>query len=159
MWLWQDWPGHDGKPDTGIDLVARERHGGCWCAIRYKFYAPTSMIQNGELDSFFTASGKHPLRRGSWSRRPRWAKNALDAMVGQGVPSNQIPVDEFDQSDIDWSTYSFDKPDEVAPPQKKQLRRHQQEALDALRSGLADHDRRKLVIASGGLRDSARAGP
>lgn len=44
VWLWQDWPDRDGKPDTGIDLVARERHGGGWCAIQCKFYAPTSTI-------------------------------------------------------------------------------------------------------------------
>lgn len=25
VWRWIDWPGRDGKPDTGIDLVARER--------------------------------------------------------------------------------------------------------------------------------------
>jgi predicted helicase len=25
VWLWSGWPGRHGKPDTGIDLVARER--------------------------------------------------------------------------------------------------------------------------------------
>lgn len=70
-------------------------------------------------------------------------------MVGQTLPSNQIPIDEFDASDIDWSTYSFDKPDEVAPPKQKQLRPHQQEALDAVRRGFVDHDRGKLVMACG----------
>lgn len=149
VWLWQDWPDRDGKPDTGIDLVARERHGGGWCAIQCKFYAPTSTIQKGDLDSFFTASGKHPFTSRIVVATAPLGKNAQDAMVGQGLPSNQIPIDEFDQSDIDWSTYSFDKPDEVAPPQKKQLRPHQQEALDAVRRGFADHDRGKLVMACG----------
>jgi predicted helicase len=149
VWLWQDWPGRDGKPDTGIDLVARERHGGGWCAIQCKFYAPTSTIQKGDLDSFFTASGKHPFTSRIVVATAPLGKNAQDAMVGQGLPSNQIPIDEFDQSDIDWSTYSFDKPDEVAPPKKKQLRPHQQEALDAVRSGFADHDRGKLIMACG----------
>lgn len=149
VWLWQDWPGRDGKPDTGIDLVARERHGGGWCAIQCKFYAPTSTIQKGDLDSFFTASGKHPFTSRIVVATAPLGKNAQDAMVGQGLPSNQIPIDEFDQSDIDWSTYSFDKPDEVAPPKKKQLRAHQQEALDAVRSGFADHDRGKLIMACG----------
>lgn len=149
VWLWQDWPGRDGKPDTGIDLVARERHGGGWCAIQCKFYAPTSTIQKGDLDSFFTASGKHPFTSRIVVATAPLGKNAQDAMVGQTLPSNQIPIDEFDQSDIDWSTYSFDKPDEVAPPAKKQLRPHQQEALDAVRSGFTDHDRGKLIMACG----------
>jgi predicted helicase len=46
VWLWQDWPDRDGKPDTGIGLVARKRHRGGWCAIqvalkilRYSFQA------------------------------------------------------------------------------------------------------------------------
>lgn len=149
VWLWQNWPGRDGKPDTGIDLVARERHGGGWCAIQCKFYAPTSTIQKGDLDSFFTASGKHPFTSRIVVATAPLGKNAQDAMVGQGLPSNQIPIDEFDQSDIDWSTYSFDQPDEVAPPKKKQLRLHQREALDAVRSGFADHDRGKLIMACG----------
>jgi predicted helicase len=149
VWLWQDWPDRNGKPDTGIDLVARERHGGGWCAIQCKFYAPTSTIQKGDLDSFFTASGKHPFTSRIVVATAPLGKNAQDAMVGQSLPSNQIPIDEFDASDIDWSTYSFDKPDEVAPPLKKQLRVHQQEALDAVQRGFAEHDRGKLVMACG----------
>ena len=28
VWLWQDWPGRDGKRDTGIDLVAVDKITG-----------------------------------------------------------------------------------------------------------------------------------
>jgi predicted helicase len=28
VWRWIDWPDRQGKPDTGIDLVARERDTG-----------------------------------------------------------------------------------------------------------------------------------
>ena len=28
VWLWSDWPGRNGRPDTGIDLVAGNRDGG-----------------------------------------------------------------------------------------------------------------------------------
>ena len=149
VWLWQDWPDRDGKADTGIDLVARERHGGGWCAIQCKFYDPSHTIQKGDLDSFFTASGKQPFTSRVVVSTAPLGKNAQDAMVGQHLPTNQIPINEFDQSDIDWSTYSFDKPDEVVPPQKKQLRGHQQEALTAVRAGFADHDRGKLIMACG----------
>jgi predicted helicase len=149
VWLWQDWPDRDGKADTGIDLVARERHTGGWCAIQCKFYDPSHTIQKGDLDSFFTASGKHPFTSRIVVATAPLGKNAQEAMVGQHLPSNQIPIDEFDQSGIDWATYSFDKPDEVVPPQKKQLRGHQQEALTAVRAGFADHDRGKLIMACG----------
>ena len=38
VWMWNEWPGHDG-PDTGIDLVAEEQEGGL-CAIQCKFFDP-----------------------------------------------------------------------------------------------------------------------
>lgn len=28
VWLWREWPGREGKPDTGIDLVAADRLTG-----------------------------------------------------------------------------------------------------------------------------------
>jgi predicted helicase len=28
VWTWQQWPGRQGKPDTGIDLVAKDRRTG-----------------------------------------------------------------------------------------------------------------------------------
>ncbi len=58
VWLWMDWPGRQGRPDTGIDLVAQERDGGGLTAIQCKFYAPTHTLQRADIDSFFTASGK-----------------------------------------------------------------------------------------------------
>ena len=33
VWLWQDWPGRDGKADNGIDLVAREKYNGDFALI------------------------------------------------------------------------------------------------------------------------------
>lgn len=46
VWLWQDWPGRNGKVDTGIDLVAKEYNGGGYCAIQCNFYAPTHSIRH-----------------------------------------------------------------------------------------------------------------
>lgn len=58
VWLWQEWPDRDGKVDTGIDLVARDRFTGELCAIQCKFYSPHYSLQKNDIDSFFTASGK-----------------------------------------------------------------------------------------------------
>ncbi len=38
VWLWMDWPFRNGLADTGIDLVARERESGRYCAIQCKCY-------------------------------------------------------------------------------------------------------------------------
>ena len=40
VWRWIDWPDRKGKPDTGIDLVARDRDTGEYTAIQCKFYEP-----------------------------------------------------------------------------------------------------------------------
>ena len=32
VWQWMDWPDRDGKPDNGIDLVARVRDNGEYAA-------------------------------------------------------------------------------------------------------------------------------
>ncbi len=70
VWLWQEWPDRQGKPDTGIDLVAKERYGEGFTAIQAKFYDPSHYLQKSDIDSFFTASGKQPLRPAQ-SSRPR----------------------------------------------------------------------------------------
>jgi len=62
VWMFKDWPGaqHD-RRDTGIDLVAEELDGSGFCAIQCKSYSKDHSIQKGDIDSFFTASGKQPI--------------------------------------------------------------------------------------------------
>lgn len=78
VWRWIDWPGRKGKTDTGIDLVARERDTGEYTAIQCKFYEPTHTLAKGDIDSFFTASGKTPFsNRVIISTTDRWGKKML----------------------------------------------------------------------------------
>ena len=70
VWLWSDWPDNKGKPDTGIDLVAKNSDGSGYTAIQCKNYAPTTTLDKHDIDSFFTASGNHRFLIGS-SLRPR----------------------------------------------------------------------------------------
>src|SRR5688572_933323 len=63
VWLWQDWPGRAGRPDTGIDIVAEDRTTGGLTAIQCKFYARDSVISRESIDSFLTASGKEGFTR------------------------------------------------------------------------------------------------
>jgi len=103
VWRWIDWPGRKGKPDTGIDLVARERDTGEYTAIQCKFYEPTHTLSKGDIDSFFTASGKTPFsNRVIISTTDRWGKNAEDALEGQSIPVQRIGLAEIAESPIDW---------------------------------------------------------
>ena len=149
-WLYSDWAkqqGIDGR-DTGIDAVAKMHDGG-WCAIQCKFYREGHRIQKADIDSFFTASGKHPFTRRliiDTTDAP-WSEHAEAALVGQQIETTRITLDRLSDSPIDWAAYVLSEAVEVAP--KKELRPHQQDALNAVRDGLAEGDRGKLVMACG----------
>ncbi|WP_232466206.1 type ISP restriction/modification enzyme [Diaminobutyricimonas sp. LJ205] len=150
VWLWQDWPGRAGKADTGIDLVARERYTGELCAIQCKFYAADYHLQKSDIDSFFTASGKHPFSsRMVFSTTNHWSKHATDALDNQQIPTWRLGVDDLAESDIDWSQYSLAKPDDLKRAPLKVLRPHQQEALSNVTAGFQDAARGKLLMACG----------
>lgn len=110
VWLWQEWPDRGNKPDTGIDIVARERATGEYCAIQCKFYDPSYHLQKSDIDSFFTASGKAPFTsRIIVSTTDHWSKHAEEALEGQTIPVNRIRVQDLADSAIDWSQFSLIK--------------------------------------------------
>ena len=53
VWSWQEWPDRPvGLPDTGVDLVARERGTGELVAVQCKFYAPTASLSWQNASTF-----------------------------------------------------------------------------------------------------------
>lgn len=152
VWTFAEWAAEHGRKatDTGIDLVAEIKgDDGGFCAIQCKFYAEDHRIQKSDIDSFFTASGK------SWFARrliidstaAAWSKNAEDALSNQNPPVTRRSLIDLANSAIDWSAYHPKQPVKLQP--KKSLRPHQTEALDAVRDGLKDADRGKLIMACG----------
>ncbi len=154
VWRWIDWPGRDGKPDTGIDLVARERDTGAYTAIQCKFYEPTSTLSRGDIDSFFTASGKKPFtNRIIISTTDRWGKHAEAALEDQQTPVQRIGLAEIAESPIEWNIEDFtDGIPEVslAEAVRHEPRPHQIEAIEKVFKGFAaGNERGKLVMACG----------
>src|SRR5687768_14021050 len=150
VWLWRDWPGRNGKPDTGIDLVAERADGGI-TAIQCKFYAETHTMQKQDIDSFISASGKEPFtHRLIVSTTSKWTQNAEEMLDSQHIPVQRIGLSDFRHSNIDWSTYELTDPS-TAPKlhEKKQLRPHQHEAVTATMKGFIDNNRGKLIMACG----------
>jgi predicted helicase len=154
VWLWKDWPGREGRPDTGIDLVA-EIQGGGLMAVQVKFFAENHRMQKGDLDSFFEAMGKEPFTEGlviDTTSAP-WSAHAEEALKNRTKPVGRVSLAELRHSQIDWSTYELLKP-EVAPERHalKALRAHQHEAIRAVMDGLrpgTGQDRGKLIMACG----------
>ncbi|NMD95002.1 DEAD/DEAH box helicase [Rhodococcus sp. BL-253-APC-6A1W] len=153
VWRWTDWPGRDGKPDTGIDLVARERDTGALTAIQCKFYEPTHTLAKGDIDSFFTASGKKPFtNRVIISTTDRWGKNAEDALDGQSIPVQRIGLAEIAESPVDWDIAwpAGELQVDLTEAKRHEPRTHQQAAMDAVFAGFeAGNDRGKLIMACG----------
>lgn len=150
-WLYSEWAaahGLDGR-DTGIDAVAKIRGEDSFCAIQCKFYREGYHIQKADIDSFFTASGKRQFSRRliiDTTDAP-WSGNAEEALNDQDKPVSRIALDRLEESPIDWSAYLLRNELKIAA--KKTIRPHQEDALEAVRAGLANADRGKLIMACG----------
>ena len=148
---YEEWAKAEGQDaaDSGIDLVATLADGSGFCAVQSKFYDAKKKVDKGDIDSFFTASGKEGFVRrlivdtsdGNWTDR------AEKALQGQTIPTNRIGLSDLEASPILLS--DFVRTGEVRIPDAKTLRPHQQEALDAVRTGLTQADRGKLILACG----------
>jgi len=150
VWLWSEWPGRGKKPDTGIDIVAQDTQTGGFCAIQCKFYDPEYSLQKGDIDSFFTASGKKQFTsRILVSTTDKWSKNAEDALPDQHPPVSRLRVQDLADSSIDWSQFSLKHPDKMKLRAKKKPRPHQVEAIADVLKGFEQGERGKLIMACG----------
>ncbi|WP_234267608.1 DEAD/DEAH box helicase [Hydrogenophaga sp. NFH-34] len=150
VWTYGEWAAIQGldKRDAGIDLVAKTHGTGEIHAIQCKLYAEDYRLQKSDIDSFFTASGKKPFaHRVIVSTTNHWSTHAEEALRDQQPPVSKIDLNDLENSQIDWAQYQ----PKAAPvlKVKKQLRPHQQRALDETLSRLENVDRGKLIMACG----------
>lgn len=150
VWTYGEWARLQGldKRDAGIDLVAKTQGTGEIHAIQCKLFADDYRLQKSDIDSFFTASGKKPFtHRVIVSTTNHWSTHAEEALRDQQPPVSKIDLNDLENSQIDWAKYQ----PKAAPvlKGKKQLRKHQQQALDAALTGLQTADRGKLIMACG----------
>ncbi len=148
---WSDWAaqhGWNGK-DIGIDLVAKLQNEDGFAAIQCKFYGAQHRIQKADIDSFISASGKAPFVRRVVidTTEVPWGANAEEMIAGQSIPVVRLSLTHLRESPIDWTIFGIRG--EVVLSAKKSLRPHQIEALEAVRTGLSDADRGKLIMACG----------
>jgi len=148
---WADWAkenGWDGK-DVGIDLVAKLRGHEGYAAIQCKFYIPSHKIAKADIDSFLAASSKPPFARRIVidATEVEWSSNAAEMLHGQSIPVIRIGLNDLRNSPIDWSQFAAQG--KIVLEAKKELRKHQSDALEAVRKGLAENDRGKVIMACG----------
>ena len=138
--------------------MAREKLTGNYRAIQCKFFSPDSTLQKGDIDSFFTASGKtFPTTDGhhSFSSRivvsttDKWSKHADEALANQTIPVIRLRVQDLADSPIDWSTFNLHRSYGLSLLPKKQARPHQIEAIEKVLAQFSINDRGKLIMACG----------
>ena len=123
-------------------------HDGENHAIQCKNYTQDHRISKADIDSFFTASGKSYFQhRIIVATTDHWTENAYASLSNQNPPVTVINRSDLEHSTIDWENFAFQK--EITFKPKKDLRPHQISALSAVRSGLKDTDRGKLIMACG----------
>ena len=143
--LWKNSPVSNGQPDTGIDITAKIMGKESYCAVQCKFRDDDSSISKKEIDSFLAASSKsHFSMRILFTLTGNFGRNAQNALTEQVPHVTCLTLRDLDRSSLDWSCY----PDKVNYTAKT-LRKHQEIAIDAVLSGLAQHDRGKLIMACG----------
>ena len=136
--------------DIGIDLVAKERHGG-YCAIQCKCYAEDTRISKPALDSFISASASELFTsRLIVDTGGEWGPNALRTIDPIKDKLRIIRYSDLESSPFDWPDLSLQDPEQLTYKQRRfHLKDHQKEAFDDVINGFKADDRGKLIMACG----------
>ena len=150
VWAWGDWPGREGRTDTGIDLVAREAGSDDLVAIQCKFYAPTATLAWPQVSTFIGMLGQPEFASGMIvSTAGAESANVHSNIERHAKPVHIWRVDDFEGSGVDWDQFRIDRPMQLALRTPKQLYEHQEEALADVTAGFAEHDRGQMIMACG----------
>lgn len=151
VWHFADWASEQGisAKDIGIDLVARHADGSGFCAIQCKFYAADHRIQKTDIDSFVSAASSKEFVSLVLvdTTLHELSPNAQSVLDHVDRDYHRISLTDLEKSRIDWATYVRDN--RVVLQDKKTLHDHQTKALEAVRLGLDEADRGKVIMACG----------
>ena len=159
IWLWNEFPYRNqfGGSDSGIDLVIYNEEDE-FVAIQCKFYSPNAEISKSDVDTFISTSAKlfevngemkKFLGRIFVSTTNKWSKNANDLIKNQEIPVIRLSLNEFENSDVDWSKIYLGKLGNEAKKEGKTIRKHQKEARDSVHEYFKENNRGKLIMACG----------
>ncbi|GAB6744785.1 hypothetical protein BOVMAS37_05370 [Streptococcus uberis] len=78
----------------------------------------------------------------------KWGIKAEKALANR-TDVVRIGLSDLRNSQIDWTQFSFERPEVVVVKQKKSPRKYQQEVINAAIKYYNDHDRGQLIMAPG----------
>ena len=150
VWPWMDWPGRRGQPDTGIDLVARDRGSGDLVAIQCKFYSPTATLSWNHVSTFVGMLGQPEFASGLIVSTAGAESVNLHANIQHHAKAIRVwRVEDFEASAVDWGQFRIDRPDQLALREPKRLRPHQEQAIANVAEEFERHRRGQLIMACG----------
>src|SRR5699024_6764221 len=119
-------------------------------AIQAKYYDEETRIQKSHIDSFLNEVGKRHYSEGLIvTTTDNWSKNADNALNDRDKTIMRISLSQLKESLIDWSEFTFEKPEKVILQEKKTPRRHQIPAIESVFESFQISDRGKLIMAPG----------
>lgn len=150
VWELRDVPNELGLPDKkdkGVDLVA-EQFNGDIIAIQAKFYK--NSIGKSEINSFVAETGSKYYQGGLIiSTVDEWNKNARSTIENNQKNIEILGLSDLRNSQINWSDFNFERPEELSIKKPKELRFYQKEALENAISHFKKYDRGQLIMAPG----------
>ena len=168
IYLWNDFPlktQFGSGQDIGIDIVAITKSGEYW-AIQCKCYDDTTSVSKEGVAKFVAASNRlfakdtnKPDEKTTFEQRffiastNNWTEHAIHEAHDRENPIITITKTNLENANIDWLEL-YNKVilnDSKSDPtiKLKEIRPHQQEALEAVHKHLLTHDRGKLIMACG----------
>lgn len=150
VWELRDVPNKFGLPDKkdkGVDLVA-EQFNGDIIAIQAKFYRNT--IGKSEINSFVAETGSNYYQGGLIiSTVDDWNKNAKSTIENNQKNIEILGLSDLRNSQINWSDFNFERPEELTIKEPKELRFYQKTALENAINHFKKYDRGQLIMAPG----------
>ena len=148
VWLWDEYPDKWQKQDLGTDLVFRDREGNTW-AVQAKFFSEHRATTKSDLNSFFGDTGRKSVQKRLWLQTTnKMQHNARTMLSGQEKPTVVFSLNDFRNSKIEYPS-KFSELKEAQSHKKPLPDKHQEEAIDAVVTGLKEHDRGQLIMACG----------
>ena len=147
VWEWSDWPDRR-SGDIGVDIIAERQDGGLM-AIQCKCYHPQATLYESDISTFLANTNADFRERLIVTTTSKWSPNALALIANQQPPVQRRDFFGLEETTIDWDAFLADETAPLVVRPRKEVRPHQQAALDDVFKGLKEHDRGKLIMACG----------
>lgn len=150
VWMLKDVPEeyNISKKDTGVDIVARDRHTGKLTAVQAKFYK--GKVSKATIDSFLSEEGKSVYNDGILvTTTDKWGRNAENDLDHRTNPVALVTLSDLRDAHINWQLFNFEGKNKTLTKEPREPRGYQRPIIQKALDYYKLHDRGKLIMAPG----------